>query len=79
MGILIATNNSDNKAGQVVIYFRFPYYQKQPPKVFYLKGVVRNFSKFTGKHLCQSLSESLRVSQSLPESLRVSQVFSCEF
>ena len=29
--------------------------QKQPPEVFYKKGVLRNFSKFTWKHLCQSL------------------------
>ena len=28
---------------------------KQPPEVFYKKGVLRNFSKFTGKHLYQSL------------------------
>ena len=25
------------------------------PEVFYEKGVVRNFAKLTGKHLCQSL------------------------
>ena len=31
------------------------YWQKQPPAVFYKKGVLTNFSKFTGKHLCQSL------------------------
>ena len=30
-------------------------FQKQPPEVLYKKGVLRNFSKFTGKHLCQSL------------------------
>ena len=28
--------------------------QKQPPELFYKKGVVRNFAKCTGKHLCQS-------------------------
>ena len=28
--------------------------QKQPPEVFCKKGVLRNFAKFTGKHLCQS-------------------------
>ena len=28
---------------------------KQPLEVFYEKGVPRNFTKFTGKHLCQSL------------------------
>ena len=30
--------------------------QKQPPEVFNKKGVLKNCSKFTGKHLCQSLS-----------------------
>ena len=25
------------------------------PKVFYKKGVFKNFVKFTGKHLCQSI------------------------
>ena len=29
--------------------------QKQPPEVFYKKGVLENFAKFTGKHLSQSL------------------------
>ena len=30
-------------------------YKKQPPNVLYKKGVLRNFTKFTGKHLFQSL------------------------
>ena len=30
-------------------------FQKQPPEVFYKESVLRNFTKFTGKHLCQSL------------------------
>ena len=29
--------------------------QKQPPEVFYKKGVLENFTKFTEKHQCQSL------------------------
>ena len=29
--------------------------QKQPLEVFCRKDVLRNFAKFTGKHLCQSL------------------------
>ena len=28
---------------------------KQPPEVFYKKGVLKNFTKLTGKHLRQSL------------------------
>ena len=30
-------------------------FQKQSPEVFYKKGVLRCFTEFTGKHLCQSL------------------------
>ena len=29
--------------------------QKQSPGSFYKKGVLKNFAKLTGKHLCQSL------------------------
>ena len=29
--------------------------RRSRPKVFCKKGVLRNFTKFTGKHLCQSL------------------------
>ena len=38
------------------------------PEVFYKKGVLRNFAKLTGKHLCQSLFFNT-----------LAQVFSCEF
>ena len=31
------------------------YFQKQPPEVFYKKGVLKNFVNLTEKHLCQSL------------------------
>ena len=29
--------------------------QKQPQEVFCKKSVLKNFGKFTGKHLCQSI------------------------
>ena len=29
--------------------------KKQPPEVFYKKVVLKNFAKYAGKHLCQSL------------------------
>ena len=29
--------------------------EEQPSEVFRKKGVLRNFAKFRGKHLCQSL------------------------
>ena len=28
---------------------------KQPSEVFYKKDVLKNFAKFTGKHLCRGL------------------------
>ena len=31
------------------------YCKCSPPEVFCKKGVLKNFAKFTGKHLCQSL------------------------
>ena len=47
------------------------FFQKQPPDVFFKKkGVIRNFSKFTGKHLCQKLFFKKET---------LAQVFSCEF
>ena len=50
------------------------------PEVFYKKGVLRNFIKFTGKHLCRS-----PFLIKLPEACdfirkeTLAQVFSCEF
>ena len=35
-----------------MFYFRS---RSSRPEVFCRKGVLRNFAKFTGKHLCQSL------------------------
>ena len=29
--------------------------QKQPPEVYHKESVLRNFTKFRGKHLCKSL------------------------
>ena len=43
-------------------------HQKQPPDVFCKKGVLKDFTKFTGKHLFQSLKKETLV-----------QLFSCEF
>ena len=40
-------------------------YRTIHPKLFCKKGVVRNFTKFTAKYMCQSLF--------------LAQVFSCEF
>ena len=58
--------------------------QKQPPQVLYKKGVLRDFGKFTGKHLCQSLFLN-KVPGLRPKACNfikreiLAQVFSCEF
>ena len=44
------------------------------PKVFRKKGVLRNFTKFTGKHLCQSLFFNKLIKKET-----LAQVFFCEF
>ena len=63
------------------------------PEVFCKKGVLGNFAKFTGKHLCQSLFfnkvAGLRPATLLKKKLwhtcnfikkdTLAQVFSCEF
>ena len=36
-------------------FFKVPFFRSSRPEVFCEKGVLRNFAKFTGKHLCQSL------------------------
>ena len=38
-----------------LVYLQFLFLQKQPPEMFYKKSVLRNFAKFTGKHVCQSI------------------------
>ena len=43
------------------------------PEVFCKKGVLRNLTKFTGKHLCQSQACNFIKKETL------AQVFSCEF
>ena len=46
-----------NKQCHAVCPFRNVVYnlRRSFPEVFYRKGVLRNFAKLTGKHLCQSL------------------------
>ena len=50
-------------------------FQKQLPEVFHKKGVLKNFAKFTGKHLCQSLF----FKKNFIKKETLAQVFSCEF
>ena len=57
-------------------------YKSSRPEAFCKKGVLRNFAKFTGKHLCQSLFVNKFAGR--PEACNVikkealAQVFSCE-
>ena len=46
----------------------FSLLQKQSPKFFCKKGDLRNFAKFTGKHLCQSYFSN-KVAGLRPETL----------
>ena len=39
----------------VMDYLSVVSFRSSRPEVLYKKGVLRNFAKFTGKHLCQSL------------------------
>ena len=41
----------------MILFFMYTVQNRSSshPKVFHKKGVFRNFTKFTGKHLCQSL------------------------
>ena len=43
-------------------------FQKYSPEVFYKKGVLKSFAKFTGEHLCQGLKKE-----------KLTQVFSSEY
>ena len=52
----------------------FTVLRSSRPEVFCKKDVLRNFTKFTGKHLCQSLFFN-EVAGLRP----LAQVFSCEF
>ena len=66
------TKSKEYKAGR---------YRSSRPEVFSKKGVLRYFTKFTGKHLCQSVFfnkvAGLRPATLLKKTL--AQVFSCEF
>ena len=51
------------------------------PEVFCEKGVLRNFAKFTGKQLCQSLffNRVVDAACNFIKKETLAQVFSCEF
>ena len=53
--------------------------KKQPPEVFCKNGVLRNFAKFTGKHLYHSLFFNKVAGLFFCKKETVAQMFSCEF
>ena len=56
-------------------------YRSSRPEVFCKKVVLKNFGKFTGKHLCQSLYFD-KVAGQASDFIKIetlAQVFSCEF
>ena len=52
--ILKLVNSSETQKSEYLVN-EILLFQKQPPEVSYKKDVLKNFAKFTGKHLCQSL------------------------
>ena len=56
-------------------------YRSSRPEVFCKNGVLRNFAKFTGKHLCQSLffNKVAGGACNFIKKETLAQVFSCEF
>ena len=57
------------------------FYRSSRPEVFCEKGDVRNFAKFTGKHLCQSLffNKVAGQARNFIKKETLAQVFSREF
>ena len=43
----------------MLIHYYLKNKRSSRPEVFCKKGVLKNFTEFTGKHLCQSLKKSL--------------------
>ena len=44
-----------NTSGRLLLVLHHCVIQRQPPKVFYEKGTLKSFAKFTGKRLYQSV------------------------
>ena len=47
--------NADMCSEKILLKTCKSSFRSSRPEVFCEKGVLRNFAKFTGKHLCQSL------------------------
>ena len=79
--LILCTQMMQQKQISKIFKFNLIFPRSSRPEVFCKKGVLRNFEKFTGKHLCQSLFfnkvAGLRLFFIKKETL--AQVFSCEF
>ena len=71
--IMKKENNTNTSSFDIFIRCKFkkPLFRRSCPEVLCEKGVPRNFTKFTGKHLCQSLFFDKKET--------LVQVFCCEF
>ena len=54
-------------------------FRSSRPEVFYEKGVLRNFAKFTGKHLAAPATLLKKRLCNFIKKETLAQVFSCEF
>ena len=52
---MVKKQEKTNKFLKNLPHLRHQLLQKQPQEVFYRKRCFKNFTKFTGKHQCQSL------------------------
>ena len=78
--LAVSTLNSEKETNSS--FFRKNKNRSSRPEVFCKKGVLRNFAKFTEKHLCRSLFLSIVAglrSAILFKKETLAQVFSCEF
>ena len=46
---------NESISSRVLCSLSMPLFRSSRPELFCRKGALRNFAKFTGKHLCQSL------------------------
>ena len=53
--ILLMISNEEKEGWHYLKVKNYPHYRSSRPEVFCKRGVLRNFAKFTGKHLRQSL------------------------
>ena len=65
--------------GVLISIWLLPVYRRRSLEVFFQTGVLKMYAKFTGKHLCWSLSFSKFASLQLYQIETPTQVFFCEF